>query len=296
MSDFLTKNFNLSDFALFLSVMKEKKAYQNVLSIILNESDVKIAEVKVEQVILNKFGKRAIRLDAWGRTEDDRQVNIEMENHANKDNIPKRSRFYQGLLDTPILKSGRKTKYRELPSTIIIFITQEDIFKRDLAMYTFTEQCEEIQGLHLDDGTKKIFLNMSSKNGSKELVSLLQYMKNTTLDNPEIQVRDERIVELDKIVTEVKESEEWEGVKMNFWDIAMTKGVELGVEQGSISKLVELVCKKLIKGYSVQEIADILEEDESLIQTIVEIAEKYAPEYNTDKIYKDLCAERKLVK
>lgn len=296
LSDFLTKNFNLSDFALFLSVMKEKKAYQNVLSIILNESDVKIAEVKVEQVILNKFGKRAIRLDAWGRTEDDRQVNIEMENHANKDNIPKRSRFYQGLLDTPILKSGRKTKYRELPSTIIIFITQEDIFKRDLAMYTFTEQCEEIQGLHLDDGTKKIFLNMSSKNGSKELVSLLQYMKNTTLDNPEIQVRDERIVELDKIVTEVKESEEWEGVKMNFWDIAMTKGVELGVEQGSISKLVELVCKKLIKGYSVQEIADILEEDESLIQTIVEIAEKYAPEYNTDKIYKDLCAERKLVK
>lgn len=105
-------------------------------------------------------------------------------------------RFYQGLIDTPILKAGKKTKYRQLPSTIIIFITQEDIFKKDLAMYTFTEQCEEIQGLHLEDGTKKIFLNMSSKNGSKELVSLLQYMKNTTLDNPEIQVQDERIVEI----------------------------------------------------------------------------------------------------
>ena len=67
--------------------------------------DVKVTEVKVEQVILNKFGKRAIRLDAWGRTDDDRQVNIEMENHAEKDNIPKRSRFYQGLIDTPILKA-----------------------------------------------------------------------------------------------------------------------------------------------------------------------------------------------
>ena len=100
-----------------------------------------------------------------------------MENHAEQDNIPKRSRFYQGLIDTPILKAGKKTKYRQLPSTIIIFITQEDIFKKDLAMYTFTEQCEEIQGLHLGDGTKKIFLNMSSKNGSKELVSLLQYMR-----------------------------------------------------------------------------------------------------------------------
>lgn len=301
--------FNLSDFALFLSVMKEKKAYQNVLSIILDEPDVKVAEVKVEQVILNKFGKRAIRLDAWGRTEDDRQVNIEMENHANKDNIPKRSRFYQGLLDTPILKSGRKTKYRELPSTIIIFITQEDIFKRDLAMYTFTEQCEEIQGLHLDDGTKKIFLNMSSKNGSKELVSLLQYIKHTSLDNPEIQVRDKRIIELDKIVTEVKESEEWEEVKMNIWDLAMTKGVELGaqqglqqgiqqglqqgLQQGAELNCIELVCKKLAKGYSVREISDILEEDEAYIQRIVDIAEMYAPEYNRDKIYKDLYAGSK---
>ncbi len=52
--------------------------------------------------------------------------------------------------------------------------TQDDIFGFDLAKYTFTEQCEEIAGLHLEDGTKKIFLNMNSKNGSPELVSLLQ--------------------------------------------------------------------------------------------------------------------------
>lgn len=211
-----------------------------------------------------------------------------MENHAEKDNIPKRSRFYQGLLDTPLLKSGRKTKYRQLPSTIIIFITQDDIFQRDLAMYTFTEQCEEIQGLHLGDGTKKIFLNMTSKNGTKELVSLLQYMKNTTLDNPEIQVKDERIVELDKIVTEVKESEEWEEVEMNIYEIGMTKGVAIGVPQGETKKLVEQVCKKLIKGHSVTEIADMLEETPDSIQEIVTIAQKYAPEYDTDEIYKEL--------
>lgn len=280
--------FNLSDFALFLSVMKEKKAYQNVLSIILDESDVKVTEVKVEQVILNKFGKRAIRLDAWGRTDDDRQVNIEMENHAEQDNIPKRSRFYQGLIDTPILKAGKKTKYKQLPSTIIIFITQEDIFKKDLAMYTFTEQCEEIQGLQLGDGTKKIFLNMSSKNGSKELVSLLQYMKNTTLDNPDIQVKDERIIELDKIVTEVRESEEWEEARMTILELGMNKGIEIGEQRGMQQGLVKLVCKKLIKGYSIKEIANHLEEDEDTIRNIVEIAQKYAPEYDTAKILKEL--------
>lgn len=70
------------------------------------------------------------------------------------------------------------------------------------------EQCEEVKNLRLEDGTKKIFLNMTSKNGEPVSVSLLQYMKNTTLNNPDIVVKDERITELDQIVTEVKQSEE----------------------------------------------------------------------------------------
>ena len=151
-------SFNLSDFALFLSVMKNKRAYECVLSVFLDEPGIVMEEVKVEQVVLNRYGKRAIRLDAWGKTTDDRHVNMEMENHPGNDDVAKRSRFYQGLLDSPLLK------------------------------------CEEIQGLHLEDGTTKIFLNMTSKNGSQELVSMLQYMRNTSLDNPEIKVRDERIV------------------------------------------------------------------------------------------------------
>ncbi|MDD6798617.1 MAG: hypothetical protein PUE71_10060, partial [Clostridia bacterium] len=57
-----------------------------------------------------------------------------------------------------------------------------------------------------------------------ELVSLLQYMKNTRLDNPAIIVQDERIVKLDKVVEEVKQSEEWEAVKMNILDIGIKKG------------------------------------------------------------------------
>ena len=206
--------FNLSDFALFLSVMKNKTAYENTLSIIFDEPDLRLKEVKVEQVVLNKSGKRAIRLDAWARDEQNRHINTEMQNDAKQDNLRKRSRFYQGLLDTPVLKSGKKTKYKHLPSTIIIFITRDDIFRCDSAIYTFTEQCEEVPGLHLDDGTKKIFLNMTSRNGRPELISLLQYMKNTTLDNPEIIVKDKRIQSLDRIVNEVKQSEEWEAVKV----------------------------------------------------------------------------------
>ena len=224
--------FNLSDFALFLSVMKNKIAYENTLSIITDDPDLELQEVHVEHVILNRSGKRAIRLDAWALDTKNRQFNTEMQNDTDTDDIRRRSRFYQGLIDTPILKSGKETKYRHLPSTMIIFITQEDIFGHDLTKYTFTEQCEEISGLHLEDGTTKVFLNMSSRNGRPELVSLLQYMKDSRLDNPNISIMDERILKLAEIVDEVKQSEEWEETKMSILSIGIEKGREEGREEG----------------------------------------------------------------
>ena len=227
------KDFNLSDFALFLSVMKNKEAYESTLSIIMDDPELELKEVKVEEVVLNRVGKRAIRLDAWALDTENRQYNTEMQNDTEKDDVRKRARYYQGLLDSPVLKSGKKTRYRQLPSSFIIFITQDDIFKRDLAQYTFTEQCEEVEGLHLEDGTTKIFLNMTCKNGRPDLVSLLQYMKETRLDNPEIMVKDSRMEKLAEIVEEVKQSEEWEAVKMSILSIGLERGKEIGIQRGT---------------------------------------------------------------
>ena len=271
---------NLSDFALFLSVMKNPRAYTDVLSIILDEPELKLTEVKVEQVVLNKSGRRAIRLDAWAVDERARQFDMEMQNDAAGDDLRKRARFYQGLLDTPVLKSGRETRYKHLPSTTIIFITREDIFEKDLAKYTFSEWCEEVPELPLEDGTKKIFLNMTSKNGTPELVSLLQYMKNTTLDNDEIVVRDERILELDRIVEEVRQSEEWEAVRMNILEIGIKKGLVEGMEKGiekGIKKGMEkgiekgkgeMILAMLKNGYPYSEVAKVADMTEEEIKRI----------------------------
>lgn len=271
--------FNLSDFALFLSVMKYPRAYECVLSVFLDEPDIQLKEVKVEQVILNRSGRRAIRLDAWAISDDQRQFNMEMQNDSSTDDLPRRSRFYQGMLDTPILKAGKNTKYRNLPSTVILFITQDDIFKKDLAKYTFTEQCEEVEGLKLEDGTTKIFLNMTSKNGSQELISMLQYMKETSLDNPNILVKDARIIELDNIVTEVKESEEWEAVKMNILEVGITKGRL----EGETLKLLEMVRKKYQKGHSAAKIAEALEEPEETILPLLNLIKEH-PDWTDEQL------------
>lgn len=275
--------FNLSDFALFLSVMKNKRAYECTLSIILDEPDIKIQEVKVEQVILNKSGKRAIRLDAWATSTDQRQFNMEMQNDRTSDDLAKRSRYYQSMIDTPILKSGKKTKYRRLPSTVIIFITQDDIFGQDRAKYTFTEQCLEVNGLQLTDGAKKIFLNMSSKNGSQELISLLQYMKETRIDNPNIIVHDSRILELDSIVTEVRESEEWEVASMSFMDLC----IDLGIKRGEYLTLLPIIRKQHNKGLSIAEIADLLGKPEEYIQDILDRI-LMNPDWSDEKIVNEM--------
>ncbi|MCC8125964.1 MAG: hypothetical protein LIO92_01005 [Clostridiales bacterium] len=53
-------------------------------------------------------------------------------------------------------------------------------------------------------------------------------MKNTTLDNPDITCKDERILDVDRVVKEVKQSEEWEAVRMSI----LSRGFELGKAEG----------------------------------------------------------------
>ena len=100
-------NVNLSDFALFLAVMKHKEAQECVLSIILDEPDLRLTQVRLRTLFSTKTETRN-RLDAWALAEDSRQFATEMQNDASEDDLRKRSRYYQGLLDTPALKD-RKT-------------------------------------------------------------------------------------------------------------------------------------------------------------------------------------------
>ena len=113
-----------------------------------------------------------------------------------------------------------------------------------------------------------------------ELISLLQYMKESRLDNPEVVVKDNRIKKLDEVVKEVRQSEEWEAVRMNILEI----GIMQGMEQGADRKIIDQVCKKLKKGKTVSCIAEELEESLEGIEIICEVAKKYAPNYDIDKI------------
>ena len=70
--------------------------------------------------------------------------------------------------------------------------------------------------------------------------------------------------------------------------VAREEGYAEGHSEGETSRLVNQICKKLKKGMSVAQIADAVEEDEARVQTIVDIAKKYAPDYDVEKIVREL--------
>ena len=75
---------------------------------------------------------------------------------------------------------------------------------------------------------------------------------------------------------------------MNILEVGIQRSIETGISQGEQKKLVSLICKKMEKGYSVEEIADILEENIDVIRPIYEIAQQYKPDYDIEQICKKL--------
>lgn len=70
-------------------------------------------------------------------------------------------------------------------------------------------------------------------------------------------------------------------------------GYEQGEKNGEEKKLIEQICKKMKKNLSAEEIANILEEDEKIVQRIYDAALSFAPNYDIEKIRNRLVAEEK---
>ena len=71
------------------------------------------------------------------------------------------------------------------------------------------------------------------------------------------------------------------------------EGKREGKREGMILKLISLVMRKVAKGYTPAQTADMLEEDPVLIQRIYDAIEQTAPEHDMEKICDLLAADLK---
>ena len=100
-----------------------------------------------------------MRLDVYVEDDKGTLYDIEMQttDYADPAELPKRTRYYQAMMDMDVLNKGEF--YTKLRKTYIIFICTFDPFDRNLSQYTFRETCAEDATLEMGDETTKIFLN-----------------------------------------------------------------------------------------------------------------------------------------
>ena len=77
------------------------------------------------------------------------------------------------------------------------------------------------------------------------------------------------------------------------WHSGYEQGEKNGISIGEEKKLIEQICKKMKKNLGAEEIANILEEDEKIVQRIYDAALSFAPNYDIEKIRNRLVAEKK---
>lgn len=287
------QDLTLLDRFLFAEVMEDPKTFENILSIILGE-DISIkGRPQSEHESRTSPLKRQVRLDVWAEDETDAVYNVEAQKENTK-NLPRRSRFYQALIDSKLLDPG-EVDFSNMKDCYSIIIAPFDLFGRGLYQYTFQMTCAET-GQPLEDGATRIFLNTHGKNSediSPELKELLYYMEHTT---EEISCSTSRLQQIKNHVNIVKSSEEI-GVKyMQEWEEkilekrkaraeGLAEGRAEGRTEGQTITLIQQMKKKIQKSKTLIQIADELEEEPDTIQSLYECVSQNI-NLATEEIYK----------
>ena len=80
---------------------------------------------------------------------------------------------------------------------------------------------------------------------------------------------------------------------LNDYNTQMYSNWHDGYSEGEEKKLIELICKKMKKNCSAEEIADLLEEDKEKVEAIYNTVLDFAPDYNIEKIWRKLGGGKK---
>lgn len=230
------EKLGLSNDYIFAKAMRNARLCKRLLEIILDIEIEKIEYPEEQKVIDEKVDARSVRLDIYVRDGKNTVYNIEIQT-TNPRNLPKRSRYYQSMIDLHLIEKG--ADFNELNKSYVIFICMEDIFHKGRHIYTFENICKQDTKIYLKDATTKVFLNPHGKidDISSDLKNFLIYLVDGT-------VSDDFTKELEQEVTVVRNNEEW---RREYMTLLMRDrenqeiGKEIGKEIGRMDTLVGLV-------------------------------------------------------
>lgn len=242
------EDLNLIDNFLFQQMLMQEEDGEKFARILLSTIlGKKIRNVKItsqKNILGIDTDKHGIRLDAYIEDVSDADnpdladaeiipdiYDIEPNNSYEKETLPKRTRYYHGLIDTQLLATG--AGYDKLPNVIIIVILPYDPFDQNRMVYTIRNHCDEVPNLPYDDGARKIFLYTKGIEGnpSQSLKSMLKYIQESTKEN----VTNEDIASIEQLVNKVKHKKEVGINYMKSWEVeemAHKNGYRDGFDEG----------------------------------------------------------------
>ena len=220
------EELTFTDDFMFGTVMKNKGICKGVLERLLHIKVGKIEYPSLQKTIAPFYESKGIRLDVYV-SDPERIFDIEIQTSI-PPSLPKRTRYYQSLMDVDNLLRGQS--YAELKESYVIFICTQDPFGKGLPVYTFRNVCSEDGTLFLDDKSVKVFYNVGAygKEREAELSALLEYLCERRATSGFTQ-------HIDELVEKAKRNEKFRSryMSLNIWkDDLLREGSQLGEKIG----------------------------------------------------------------
>ena len=271
------KELNLLDRFLFDEVMEDPQTARDILEILLGREVPLLDYNETEKEYRRSPQYRSIRIDVFALDTEGNIYDAEMQG-KNTGNLPRRSRLYESRINVSLLAPG-ETDFNKLNDVYVIIIAPFDLWGMGRYRYTFRMGCEEVPGLHLEDGATRIFLNTrgTKPDGvSRELVDFLHYVEDSSLKEKDAELS-EKLSRIHDRVQRVKESEEV-GVKyMQRWEElayakaeAREEGLQRGIEQGRKEERVNTEQERKRAEHAEKELEGLRKELEELRKRVAE--------------------------
>ena len=188
-------DLTITDDYMFCAVMQDKSICTTVLNMILADSIGPISDISYQKTFDQVGYAKSIRLDVWVTGSDGSVYDVEMQT-TNKQDLAKRLRYYQSVIDVSSLEKGGH--YTDLPNSFIIFFCPFDYPSKGLPVYTFKTICSENNTIVLQDGITKVIINSTAadKTPDPELKAFLEYMNGKKSENEFVSELEQRIAEI----------------------------------------------------------------------------------------------------
>jgi len=255
---------------MFGEVMRQEKICKLFLEALLQRPVDRVVYASKEETISDELSWHGIRLDVYMKDEAGTMYNIEMQT-VNRDDLPRRIRYYQGTMDRRALESGKD--YRELPDSFIIFVCSFDYFGGGLAEYRRKMVLEGREDILYEDGSHVYVLNSEYLEGNAA-PAILEYLRCIRENDVDYGYESELMQAVCPAIKRIRNDERKEASYMTMQmymaderraareeglqeglEKGLVKGLEKGLQKGRDEGIRIIIARMYRRGRTVEDIA-----------------------------------------